>query len=188
MEAAQDWVEAYKELCAIINNEADPAKGVEEVGHIDLWHEQIDFLPEEYPWPSGSLFINFNAVGIETTGKKVQDMNFEISFILVLDTLSDTYNKSDTQEIALAFGLIMRKIHKLLQAKYGANFGPLNRVRFRRIPAPQYLIAYEQTYTSLIRDMSAMDEPAQANLTGSTVKKGFVKPATNEDIKLYNIG
>ena len=151
MVAKQDWLEAYKELCVIL-------EAIPEVKHIDLWHEQIDYLPEEYPWPSGSIFIEFNTNDIETTGLKVQDINAEIDIYFCLDTLADSYNESTTQAIALAFGAVLKKIHKALQGVHGLNFSTLDRRSLRRVSAPQYLMVYKQTYKCIIRDQSAMDE------------------------------
>lgn len=182
MKQGQDWVEAYSEIGeAILNKET----GVPEVTHVDFWHEQVDFLPEEYPWPPGSLFIEFN-IGAESTSQKVQDLNCEISFYYALDTLAESYINSPTKEIALAFGLHLRKIHKFLHGRSGVNFGELNRIAIRRVPAPQYLIVYKQVYTCIIRDESAMDELGEAVVTKVNVEKHIATQPSGEE-PLYSV-
>ncbi|MBL7902936.1 MAG: hypothetical protein JNK73_13145 [Bacteroidia bacterium] len=158
----QDWIEAYKEIGKLM-------EAIPEVKHVDLWHEQIDFLPEEYPWPPGSVFIEVNVSDTSSTGLKVQDLNAEVTVFFVLDTLADTYMKSATQDIAFEFGQVLKKIHKALHGNSGKNFSAMNRRGIFRQPAPQYLMAYKQVFNCIIRDMSAMDEPGEATLTKATV-------------------
>lgn len=180
----QDWVDAYKELCAVIN---DPEKGISEIVHTDLWHEQVDYLPNEYPWGDRALFMNFNVLEDQTIGMGIQDQITEISFILAFVTVGDTHHGSDTQDDALEFGLLNRKIHKLMQGRYGANFSNLDRVRGpRRIPAPMYLLCYEQVYRCVIRDMSAMPEPGEKTLKKMTPGKITTQPNL-PDLALYKI-
>lgn len=182
MKELQDWVGAYKEISDAI---LAPGTGIAEVKHVDMWHEQIDFLPEEYPWPPGSVFLEFNIDTIETTGMKVQDMNCEISVYYALDTISETHAKSDTKDIALAFGNHLRKIHKFLQGRSGVNFGNLNRTGIRRVPAPQYLMVYKQMYSCVIRDESAMDEFGEATI--KRVKTNKLAAPTPADLGMFKM-
>lgn len=176
----QDWGLAYQELCELLKPKSGIG-GVPEVKHCDLWHEQIDYLPEEYPWPPGAVFFNFNAIDVQTTGQQIQDMVFEIGVIYCFDTLSDSYQESETQYLALLFIKHLRGIHKILQGTSGANFSSLDRVGFRRVPAPQYLICYEQRYKCIIRDQSALPTRGEATLTKVSVNKNS-KPVVDEDL------
>lgn len=175
----QDWGLAYQELCELIKP-SEGTGGVPEVGHCDLWHEQIDYLPEEYPWPPGALFFNFNATDIQTNGLQVQDMVFEIGVIYCFDTLADSFQDSETKDIALAFIKHLRSIHKVLQGTSGANFSSLDRVGFRRVPAPQYLICYEQRYRCIIRDQSALPVNGTAVLNKVSVNNNS-RPVVDEE-------
>jgi hypothetical protein len=183
----QDWLEAYKEICALLKHDPDTnPKGIEEVKHYDLWREQVDYMEEEYPWPPGSLFLEFNCVGIDTDGLGVQNMNFEVGVIFALDTLGDTYIESETMDVALAFGAVLKKIHNKLQGTAGESFSSMSRIGFRRVSAPQYLMVYKQTYSTIIRDMSGMKEKGTATVKKQTVKKRTSLPY-DDGIKLYNI-
>ncbi len=155
----QDWIESYKELCILIN------KNIPEIKHIDLYHNQLAYEKEEYPFPESSLFIEFNTTSIDTIGIKAQDMNMQIRFIYAFDTLSDTFNGSDNQEIALSFGSVIRKLHSLLQSKSGNNFSSLNRIALLKEPSPEGVIVYAQTYSCIIRDYSATDETTEVILS-----------------------
>lgn len=180
MHAEQDWIEAYKELCTIIK------AGVTEVQHIDMWYEQIFNQGEEYPFPTHSIFLEFNADSIVTNGKKVQDMNMLITFYHAFDTLSDTYHTSENQETALEFGLVNRKLHKKLQALEGTHFSSLNRVGFRHVPVPeQALICYAQTYSCIIRDYAAADEPSMVTIGSLELSAG--NAPTNQNMGIFNV-
>ena len=167
----QDWGQAYIELCNLIKNDANPQLGIAEIQHVDLWHEQTNYLGEEYPFPPNSVFIKFLTRSITTNGNKVQDLNMEITFFYTMDTYADSYKDSDTQALSLAFIQTSKKIHKLLQGLSGVNFSNLDRIDLGNYPAPEYLIVFYQTYSTIIRDMSAMDEPGDGTLTGATVQK-----------------
>lgn len=181
----QDWLAAYTELCEVINNPTDAEKGMPEVKHIDLWHEQIDYEADEYPFPDDSIFLEFNTSGIATTGLKVQDLDMIITFFYVFDTLSDSYHKSDNKEMALSFGTGLMRLHKLMQGRAGLNFSSLDRIALRRVPAPQYLMVYAQSYRCIIRDQSAMDEYTDGTITGSTISNVTAPP--QPDYKLFDI-
>lgn len=170
----QDWLEAYLELCAIFRAE------VPEIQHIDLWYDQLNYADEEYPYPEKCLFMEFNTVGIETLGGNVQDLNTQVRFIFAFDTLSDSYDQSDNQAIALSFGKVMRKIHKTLQGRSGNNFSSLNRVGMGKELAPASCITYAQTYSTIIRDYSALQVTDTTQLQNVKVEIEKADPPTPE--------
>lgn len=180
IQSNQDWIDAYKELCDIFKN------NLPEFPHLDLWHEQIDYPADEYPWPSDSVFFDFGINGIDSIGLQVQDLNMRIGVIYVLDTFADTYADSTTQDLALQFGEKCKKIHRLLHGSSGVNFSELSRVDLKRLPAPQYQMVYRQEYSCIIRDMSAMADEGTAVITSHTAKKEITRPPA-ADVKLYNI-
>lgn len=183
----QDWVEAYKEICPLVMHPTQKSLGIPEIGHIDLWREQIDYDEESYPWANDSLFINFNTLQNETTGNNIQDCVTEVSFIYAKVCMASSFHGSDNQNQALEFGYTNRKIHKMFQGRSGVNFSNMDRVRGpRRLPSPYYLLVYEQVYKCIIRDMTAMDEPAQALLTGTTLRKQTITSAV-DDSPLFTI-
>lgn len=174
MVADQDWIEAYKELCTLIKN---PAGTLTEIEHVDLWYEQVDHEKEEYPFPPQCLFIDFAMENTKTLGLKVQDMDTEITFYHVFDTLSDSWEGSDNQATALAFGNTCRKLHKLLQGISGVHFSQLDRRRVFRYPTRGgYLIVYAQSYKTIIRDYAAFDETNQVQIGGVNLQDGITPP------------
>lgn len=179
----QDWLTAYTELCTAIS------AAIPEIKHIDLDHDQLLFEKEEYPFPESSLFIAFNTDQIITNGLKVQDMMTQVKFIYAFDTLSDTFNGSENQATALAFGTVMRKLHKLLQNLSGTNFSSLDRIALRKEPSPEGCICYSQTYNCIIRDYSAMTETTTGDLADAnvTIDLSSGTPPPFPDVKLFEV-
>ena len=181
MDTTQDWIAAYIELCAIVKTK------VTEVTHADLWHQQIDYEDTEYPWPTNSVFFEFNTDDISVIGNGVQNMNAQITVYHAFNTLSDTYDESNNQAIALAFGNTIKKIHNALQATSGVNFSSLNRISLKRYPAPMYLICYAQTYTCIITDYSGSkqyDQSQSLNDIGATLEVDNSPPDAPPDLSL----
>jgi hypothetical protein len=181
MNATQDWIEAYKELCAIIKT------NINEIDHIDMFYDQIFSPQSEDPFPPNCVFIEFNTESIKTIGLKAQDLEMAITFYHCFETLSETYHTSDNQAIALAFGAIQRKLHNKLQALTGVNFSSLNRIGLKRIPTPNTsLIVYALTYTSIIRDYAAIDEFTDVTIGEVTIEEGTAPALT--DLGMFNVG
>ncbi len=177
----QDWTEAYKELCPLINTD------VPEIKHIDLWFEQIDYAEEEYPFPAQSLFMDFDCDDTQTIGEGVQDINCVITFYHAFDTLSETYHGSTNQQIALEFMAVQKKLHKLLQGLSGVSFSPMDRVGNKRYPTKHgYLNVREMAYKCIIRDYSAKKEYIDVTVTGIGVDNS-VDPNTAIWTDMYTI-
>jgi len=184
MVAEQNWGEAYKELSQLI---IDPTGPLSEIKHVDLFFEQINNQDEEYPFPEHSVFIDFNADKIETTGKNVQDMNMIVTFYHAFDTLSDSFEGSDNQTTALEFINVNRKIHKLLQGKHGVHFSKLDRVAFGRYRTDSRgVICYFQSYACIIRDYAPYEETQSVQIGGVSLNNNPAPPQ-NQNIALYQV-
>lgn len=186
MDETQDWGEAYKELCQIIRPKENPEAGIKEIQHIDLWMDQIQHIEEEYPFPPHSVFINFNAEEVKTVGRNAQEMDMRIDIIYSCDTLADTFDGSETQDIALEFIAICKKLHNKLQSRSGTNFSSLDRVGFRRLPSAPYLLVMVQTYSSVIMDYSGVKQMGEGTITNVTVRPGQ-KPDQTDTENLFEV-
>lgn len=173
----QDWTEAYKELCTIIKAQ------VTEIQHIDLYYEQLNYLPEEYPFPNHSLFIDMQVEEIETLAKNVQALKCMLTFYHVFYTLSDSFDTSENQSTALEFMPVNKKLHKALQGLSGTNFSPLDRKSNIRVPHQEgYLIIRAQAYESTIMDYSAMKEYTEHTVTAVGLNRNAAPPGSIDDI------
>lgn len=76
----QFWTDLYKELATKITD------NIPEVRWVDLWHNQVNFLEEEHPFPTPAVFLSFRSRELEDAGKKVQKVNLQVDFFLYYET------------------------------------------------------------------------------------------------------
>lgn len=148
----QHWKDAYLELCTMLKDAAS------EIKWIDLWHDQITYLEEEYAFRFPAVFIGFRFPTISDFKDGIQDLNGYIEFTVAYHTLADTYDGSENQESALKFADLLTKLHKNLQAKAGTNFSALKRREILPLETGSNLIVYRLTYATIIRDYSPLEE------------------------------
>ncbi len=150
--ALQDWGEAYKDLCALLR-----AK-VPELKHIDLYYGQEQMIDGDgnwLPFQSPSVFIQFQATGVNDLGDLAQELLMDITIYLYVETVQDTNDASIGQARALQFIGLMRKLHQALHNASSDHFGPLSRVGLSRAEAPPYVQMYGQVYRCVMIDNSA---------------------------------
>ena len=170
----QSWDDAYKEMSQLILNE------ITEIKWVDLWNEQTSFEEQEYPFGMPAVFLDFNGDDINTVGKGVQHINFEVGVHLAFATLADSHAGSINQNSSLEFISLLKKVHALLQAKHGEHFSSMNRINLKRVPtANDAVIQYVQTYTTKVVDYDGMKKP-DGSVTDPAlqIEKG-TKPASS---------
>ncbi|MDR0729921.1 MAG: hypothetical protein LBF19_07370 [Prevotellaceae bacterium] len=74
------WSEIYKEIAERI------AANLPAIRWVDLWHEQVNYLTEELPFPTPAVFIAFYTRGTEDAGEWVQNCNVQIDMYLFYET------------------------------------------------------------------------------------------------------
>lgn len=99
------YTELFKELSNIVQNRlefienipddyADLRERLEalpDFQHIDLWHEQVDYLSEEHPFSTPAIFFEFNTLEIDDAGELMQNANLQVDMHIFWETFSDTY-------------------------------------------------------------------------------------------------
>lgn len=175
--------EAYKEIALILTNE------VTELKWVDMWHNQINFLEEEYAFPFPAVFLSFRAGDMDDIGNGDQNINTFIDVYLAFETLADTYQGAFNQQSALEFGDILQKIHQTLHTRQGDNFGALRRVSFTPLDTGTGIMLYRVTYFSILADCSVSEKREEKMIEvdnpGYDLVKGE-KPADTSE-HLYQI-
>ncbi|MCT4580825.1 MAG: hypothetical protein N4A35_05350 [Flavobacteriales bacterium] len=143
--------EAYKEIATILTNE------IADIAWIDMWHNQINFLEDEYAFPFPAVFLSFRAGEMEDISKGDQNIDTFIDVYLAFETLADTYQGAFNQQSALEFGNILQKIHQSLHTRSGVHFGTLRRMSFAPIDTGTGIMLYRVTYNGMIGDCSISD-------------------------------
>lgn len=182
MAELQDWVEGYKELSTLITEK------VPDIKWIDLWMEQTSHEEDEYPFPTPAVFLDFSANNIDELGDNVQLMHMQVTVLVAMETLADSYQGAQKQGNALKFGELCRKVHQALHGTAGVHFGPMTRVAMRKEVAPPYVQLYSQTYATEIMDTSTAPVFVQ-DIVGADrqeLERGVPPPAPAEP-PLYQI-
>ena len=178
----QNFKNLYIELGEKINTD------VPEVKWIDLWHNQITFLEDEYAFPTPAIFFSFRSNELEDTGIKVQSINMQIDVYLYYETLADTHRGSLNQQSAFAFLEILDKTFKSLHGSSGVNFNNMRRLSFGTVDTGGAGNLYRSTYEAVVQDYGVdAHNTATQDLTpnGLIVTEGQA-PASN-DPPLFNV-
>lgn len=143
------WTELYKEIAARITG------NLPEIAWVDLWHEQVNYLTEELPFPVPAVFLAFDTIQTDDRGKLIQDCNTQIDMYLFYETFSDTYSGSTNQDSALEFLNQLTRLHALFHGKSGSTFSAMRRVELRREDSGGAGNLYRISFQCLVTDYSA---------------------------------
>jgi hypothetical protein len=139
----QNWKDLYLEHAEMIS------QNLPEIKWIDLWHNQVNFLEEEYPFPAPATFLSYRILRTEDVGLKVQNVKLQVDIRLFYETFADTYKGSFNQDTALEFIDSLDKINALFHGSEGNNFSGMRRLGFSPEDTGNagnlYLISYECT-------------------------------------------
>lgn len=161
----QNWKDLYLELANKIN------VGVPTIKWVDLWHNQINFLQEEYAFPSPAVFFAFRSNKIDDTGMKVQQVNLQVDVFLFFETYADTHKGSVNQADALAFLQAFDDINKVLHASSGTNYSGMRRIGFGPVDTGGAGNLYQAIYECLLTDYSVeAHNTAVTDLTDNTLE------------------
>lgn len=175
--------EAYKEIARHLVHEVPAIKW------IDMWHNQLSFLEDEYAFPFPAVFLAFRAGEMEDMGKGNQNIDTFIDVYLAFETLADTYQGAFNQQSALEFGEILQTVHMALHTRGGEHFGTLRRISFTPIDTGTGILLYRVTYNGIISDCSGSEKKREQQIEvtnpGYGLKRG--NREFNADDGLYKI-
>ena len=164
---------------------------MENIRWIDLWHEQVNYLAEELPFPAPEVFIGFNTTGTDDAGRLVQHCNTQIDMYLFYETFSDTCDGSSNQSGALEFLQELTRLHALFHGRSGENYSAMRRGDMSREDSGGAGNLYRISFECLVTDYSARELFTETeNLTAELEITGDSLPAENEagDTPLYDMG
>jgi hypothetical protein len=144
----QDFIEVYNELSEMLAE-------IEGVKWIDLWHNQVNFLDVEHPFPAPAIFLAFRSDGIEDARENIQHVKLQIEAYLFYETFADTYHGSVNKTDAVEFLALMNEIHKTLHGTDGESYSGMRRVDFRPVDTGSAGNLYQITFQCELVDASA---------------------------------
>lgn len=162
----QNWVDLYLELAEII------AEKMPDIRWIDLWHNQVNFLSEEHPFPSPALFLGFRILSTEDQGQKTQKVRFQVDTYLFFETFADSYRGSVNQGTAVEFLKMIADTHAVLHGTSGLNYSEMRRIGFMPVDTGGAGNLYQQTFEATLMDSSAQKEYINGTVEDIEVERG----------------
>lgn len=171
----QNWKDLYLELCELINEKIAAIKW------IDLWHNQVNFLDTEHPFPSPALFLSFRIVRVENMGKKTQKVVLQVTTRLFFETMADTYHGAFNQESALSFLDILTGVYSILHGSSGTNYSSMTRTGLTSEDTGSSGNLYMQAFECTLIDYSATKQWVDGEVKDVTVEVGTAPEAEPDD-------
>jgi hypothetical protein len=165
----------YKELAEKIKTEINTIKWV------DLWHNQVNFLEEEHPFPAPAVFISMIANGMEDIGNNIQQFDMQMDFFLFYETFLDSFEGAYNQAGALSFLDNLTKLHQLLHGSSGDNYSEMRRIAFTAVDTGSAQNLYKMSYMCLVTDSSAQGETEAVHEDTDMVIEDAPQPEPVED-------
>lgn len=157
------WTDLYKELSGRVK---EMMPGIE---WIDLWHEQVNYLTEELPFPVPAVFFAFNTVSTVDRSLLVQDCDTQVDVYLYHETFADSYAGSVNREGAVEFLDNLTRLHAIFHGKPGVNYSGMRRVDLRREDSGGAGNLYRVSFQCLVTDYSARNLYDEVEITGAEV-------------------
>lgn len=145
----ENWKDLYTEIATKLQTEVPGIKW------IDLWHNQINFLEEEHPFPAPSLFLSFRALSANDRGKNIQDLNTQVDVYVFFETFADTFMGSFNQNSALEFLDATSLVNKALHGASGTNYTSMRKVAITPVDTGSAQNLYKVSFACLVTDESA---------------------------------
>lgn len=98
-----------------------------EIKHVDLWHDQVDYLSEEHPFPTPAVFFGFTTLNVSDNGELMQTTDLQVDIYVFYETFADTYNGAKLQGEALEFLDLLLMIGLMFHGRTGEHFHQMRR-------------------------------------------------------------
>lgn len=196
------YTELFKELSNIVQNRlefienipddyADLRERLEalpDFQHIDLWHEQVDYLSEEHPFHTPAIFFEFNTMEIDDAGELMQNANLQVDMHIFWETFSDTYEGATMQEEALQFLDLLLLVGLMFHGRNGKNFHQMRRSGTNREESGGSGNLYRISFQTNVSEFSGLNlkQIVQDEDREVGVSRSFNKPALDEG-GLYDV-
>lgn len=161
----QNWTELFKELANKIND------SMPDIKHIDLWHNQVNFLDTEHPFATPAVFLGFRSDNIQDMGLKVQHVKVQIDVYLFYETFADTYKGSANQDNALEFLQFFDQLFATLHGTDGEQYSSMRRVNFAPVDTGGAGNLYLQTFSCELIDYTAMKEYTEGGFAEAEINQ-----------------
>lgn len=171
----QNWKDLYTELADFLKKEVAAIK------YIDLWHNQVNFLSEEHPFPTPAVFLNFRIINTQDLGEKVQNVKLQVDTFIFYETFADTYQDSWNQSSAFEFLDLLNDSYATLHGTSGKNYSNMRRIGFAPVDTGGAGNLYIQSYECTLIDYAAMKTYNDSTIADLDVEQGIPEIIIDEE-------
>lgn len=98
-----------------------------DIQHVDLWHDQVDYLSEEHPFATPAVFFGFTTLNVADNGELMQTTDLQVDIYVYWETFSDTYKGAKMQEEALQYLDLLLMVGLMFHGRSGEHFHQMRR-------------------------------------------------------------
>lgn len=135
------YTDLFKELSNILQSSAEflsripdeyaelreRLEALPELEHIDLWHDQVNYLSEEHPFPTPAAFLEFNTLQVDDAGELMQTTTLQVDIHIFYETFCDSYEGAVMQGEALTYMDLLLLIGLMFHGRSGTHFHQMRR-------------------------------------------------------------
>lgn len=135
------YTDLFKELSNILQNRVEflsripdeyaelreRLEALPELEHIDLWHDQVNYLSEEHPFPTPAAFLEFNTLQVDDAGELMQTTTLQVDIHIFYETFCDSYEGAVMQGEALTYMDLLLLIGLMFHGRSGTHFHQMRR-------------------------------------------------------------
>lgn len=165
------YTDLFKELSSIVQNRLEfisnipddytelrkRLEALPEFEHIDLWHNQVDYLSEEHPFPTPAIFFEFNTLQVDDAGELVQNTDLQIDIHVYWETFSDTYQGARMQEEALQYLDLLLLVGLMFHGRSGKHFHQMRRSGTQREETGGAGNLYKISFQTIVSEFSGLN-------------------------------
>ena len=97
------------------------------IEHVDLWHDQVDYLSKEHPFPTPAVFFGFTTLNVADNGELMQTTDLQVDIYVFWETFADTYNDAVMKEEALMYLDLLLMVGLMFHGRSGEHFHQMRR-------------------------------------------------------------
>lgn len=157
-----------------------------EFEHIDLWHDQVNYLSEEHPFPTPAVFLEFNTLQVDDAGELMQTTTLQVDFHVFYETFADTYEGAAMQDEALTYLDLLLLVGLMFHGRSGTNFHQMRRTGTMREETGGAGNLYRISFETNISEFSGLNLFSMREMSDKEIvieRKGFPdKPAKDDEL------
>ena len=159
-----------------------------DIRHVDLWHDQVDYLSEEHPFPTPAVFFGFTTLNVADNGELMQTTDLQVDIYVYYETFADTYSGAETQEEALTFLDLLLMIGLMFHGRSGEHFHQMRRSGTYRQESGGSGNLYRMQFATNVSEFSALNLHTLVTVPDKEVEVTLGKRAdTDKGINLYQL-